>query len=239
MSFKICLLDRLSSLLSFGVICNPASPGNRSRNHLHRPNQQTTAGFLSYHSSVVNVPPIRPHESAFDHIEGHDSPGLPLSTFLFSRSATTITLFVLASYAPSRFRFPQGTSPNFTTAPLFCQIRQALFFIVFSARFSQQIPTTLPLHNNHGHTTYTAAKPNKLSLNHRAQSLTLPHYHPPRKSTNPPLLSIPTYTMRHHLTKRVARDTHKPLLLLLSSSLDNVPPPLISTGGLALYHALL
>ena len=112
---SISTLDRLKSLTVF-LALSAIPPVRYAQKHPQPPEPQTTAGFLSYHSSVVNVPPFSQPRNA------------------------QIVRFAIALRPPSRHCRPQGTSPNFTTAPIPCQIRCSLFFFVFRSN-----PASLPL----------------------------------------------------------------------------------------------
>jgi len=65
------------------------------------------------------------------------------------------TCLVFASCAPSPYCQPQGTSPNSTTTPLPCQIRQALFFFVFYSASASLPPNPLPPTPKHHPTSLT------------------------------------------------------------------------------------
>jgi len=134
--------DRLKFLTVF-LALSVIPPARNTRRRSQPLESQTTAGFLSYHSSVVNVPLISP------------------------RRNHQITRFAIALRIPNRYRQTQGTSPNFTTAPFPCQIRYALFFFVFCSapirlppNPPQPTPKTWPANSpqvpGHNHSLYHA-----------------------------------------------------------------------------------
>ena len=92
-----------------------------------------------------------------------------------------IARFVIALPTPSRYCQPQGTSPNFTTAPTPCQIHQTLFFIVL-----RSASASLPPHPPHP---TTKTKPANQPQARGAHSLTLSRPLPDVKSS--PLPRIP------------------------------------------------
>ena len=151
-SISVSLLSIDSSSLLSSWRCPQNHPPGRSLSQT--PQQiapQTTAGFLSYHSSVVNVPPVT--------------------------ASRTI------SYTPGHSCQPQGTSPNFTTPPLPCQIRQALFLTLFRSNLQPhflrnrhfQLLITKPAKpltkvTGDNHTSYHSLDPSRKSPTNRDSS---------------------------------------------------------------------
>jgi hypothetical protein len=136
-----------------------------------------------------------------------------------------MTRFAIALHTPNRYCLTQGTSPNFTTAPVPCQIRQALFFFVSCSAFD--FAQTSLLSSPPQLTPKT--EPANLSQLPGTQSLTLSRPVPQVKSSTSSRISTPSssQTCAHNLSHTPKPMTATSLQLF---AITNVLPPKILTN---------